>query len=95
MYAALTIFALAFLGRAVQASSLALGGLTDAAASYPAALILCPTASCISCYPLDMSIIPPNTCLAEQLPKIESQIPSVNTCFNIDLAVTATDVAIN
>ncbi|KAI8974581.1 hypothetical protein BD414DRAFT_498117 [Trametes punicea] len=148
------IFALAFLGRAVQASPLALGGLTDAAASfpvadldsivakmnttlpaathggihadapqgiYPATLFLCPTTSCISCFPLDMSILPPNTCLAEQLSNIASatisqpsnqglpygvyvggsdcsvfqQIPLVNTCFNINMGIIATDIAIN
>ncbi|KAJ3005008.1 hypothetical protein NUW54_g4533 [Trametes sanguinea] len=32
----------------------------------------CPLGSCISCFPLDMSILPPNTCLAEQMSNIAS-----------------------
>ncbi|KAL7280910.1 hypothetical protein ACG7TL_005854 [Trametes sanguinea] len=95
---------------------------TDLAqAIYPATLLLCPLGSCISCFPLDMSIIPPNTCLAEQISNIASvsiiqpsnaglpygvfvgggdcsifeAIPTVNTCFNINMGMTATDIAIN
>ncbi|KAI9063878.1 hypothetical protein FKP32DRAFT_1592119 [Trametes sanguinea] len=39
---------------------------------YPATLLLCPLESCISCFPIDLSILPPNTCLAEQMSNIAS-----------------------
>ncbi|KAI0351931.1 hypothetical protein OH77DRAFT_844212 [Trametes cingulata] len=45
------------------------GGIhADAAqAEFPATLLLCPTASCISCFGFDLSVVPTNECLAAGL----------------------------
>ena len=76
--------------------------------TFPATLLLCPTASCASCFSFDLSTLPVNQCLStspftsvaisqpsnEGLPFAVlvgpagclsfAQIPTVNTCFNVN-----------
>ncbi|KAI0629113.1 hypothetical protein C8Q77DRAFT_306023 [Trametes polyzona] len=41
------------------------GGLPPPPGTFPATLLLCPTANCVSCIPLDMSTLPHNVCMAQ------------------------------
>ncbi|KAI0774793.1 hypothetical protein BD413DRAFT_305524 [Trametes elegans] len=57
------------------ASSRAPGIHADAAqAEFPATLLLCPTESCISCFGVDLSAIPPNQCLVTDFSFVSATI---------------------
>ncbi|KAI0644244.1 hypothetical protein C8Q79DRAFT_136165 [Trametes meyenii] len=81
----------------------------DVPGEFPATLLLCPTVDCISCFGIDMSIVPHNECFTNGITFQSitinqpsnaglpfgvfagpsgcfsfAQIPSVNTCFNVN-----------